>query len=140
VTNPERVVIDTNVLISAALVPTGAPARVVAYVLEHYRLLFSQPTFDELHTRLHRPKFDRYLSLEDRKLLLHDFNAAADWVDLGEVARFSRDVDDDKFLQTAINGGARWLISGDADLLVLGQVQSVRIVLPAQALAVFHSI
>lgn len=135
--NPERVVIDTNVLISAALVPGAVPSRVVAYVLQHQRLLFSEQTFEELRTRLHRPKFDRYLSLDDRKLLLHDFNAAAEWVALGEVFSFSRDRDDDKFVQTALNGGARWLVSGDADLLCLGSVQSVHIMTPAQALSVF---
>jgi uncharacterized protein len=133
----ERVVIDTNVLISAALVPGNAPSRVVAWVLQHQRLLFSEETFEELRTRLHRPKFDRYLSLEDRKLLLHDFNAAADWVALEEVASFSRDRDDDKFVQTALNGGARWLVSGDVDLLCLGSVQLVKIMTPAQALTVF---
>ena len=132
--NPERVVIDTNVFISAALVPGAVPSRVVAYVLQHQRLLFSEQTFEELRTRLHRPKFDRYLSLDDRKLLLHDFNAAADWVALDEVSSFSRDKDDDKFVQTALNGGARWLVSGDADLLCLGSVQSVQIVTPGQAL------
>ena len=135
--NPERVVIDTNVLISAALVPGAVPSRVVAYVLQHQRLLFSEQTFEELRTRLHRPKFDRYLSLDDRKLLLHDFNAAAEWVALGEVSSFSRDREDDKFVQTALNGGARWLVSGDADLLCLGSVQTVQIITPAQALSVF---
>ena len=135
--NPERVVIDTNVLISAALVPGAVPSRVVAYVLQHQRLLFSEQTFEELRTRLHRPKFDRYLSLDDRKLLLHDFNAAAEWVALGEVFSFSRDRNDDKFVQTALNGGARWLVSGDADLLCLGSVQTVQIMTPAQALSVF---
>ena len=135
--NPERVVIDTNVLISAALLPGATPSRVVAYVLQHQRLLFSEQTFEELRTRLHRPKFDRYLSLDERKLLLHDFNAAAEWVALGEVFSFSRDRDDDKFVQTALNGGARWLISGDADLLCLGSVQTVQIMTPAQALSVF---
>jgi uncharacterized protein len=135
--NPERVVIDTNVLISAALVPGATPSRVVAYVLQHQRLLFSEQTFEELSTRLHRPKFDRYLSLDDRKLLLHDFNAAAEWVTLDAVSSFSRDRDDDKFVQTALSGGARWLVSGDADLLCLGSVQSVQIMTPAQALSVF---
>lgn len=134
----ERVVIDTNVLISAALLPGGTPSRLVAFVLEHQRLLFSEQTFEELRTRLYRPKFDRYLSLEDRKLLLHDFNAAADWVALDAVANFSRDHDDDKFVQTALNGGARWLVSGDADLLCLESVQSVQIVTPAQALTMFR--
>lgn len=134
---PERVVIDTNVLISAALLPGGTPSRLVAFVLEHQRLLFSEQTIEELRTRLHRPKFDRYISLDDRKLLLHDFNAAADWVALDEVSSFSRDKDDDKFVQTALNGGARWLVSGDADLLCLGSVQSVQIVTPGQALTAF---
>ena len=134
---PERVVIDTNVLISAALLPGATPSRLVACVLEYQRLLFSEQTFEELRTRLHRPKFDRYLSLDDRKLLLHDFNAAADWVALDEVSSFSRDQDDDKFVQTALNGGARWLVSGDADLLCLGSVQTVQIITPAQALAIF---
>ena len=135
--NPERVVIDTNVLISAALLPGATPSRVVAYVLQHQRLLFSEQTFEELRARLHRPKFDRYLSLDERKLLLHDFNAAAEWVALGEVFSFSRDRDDDKFVQTALNGGARWLVNGDADLLCLGSVQTVQIMTPAQALSVF---
>jgi uncharacterized protein len=81
--------------------------------------------------------FNTYLSLDDRKLLLHDFNAAADWVALREVSSFSRDRDDDKFVQTALNGEARWLVSGDADLLCLGSVQSVQIMTPAQALSVF---
>ena len=69
--------------------------------------------------------------------MLHDFNAAADWVALDEVSSFSRDQDDDKFVQTALNGGARWLVSGDADLLCLGAVQTVQIITPAQALAIF---
>jgi uncharacterized protein len=86
---------------------------------------------------LHRPKFDRYLSRDDRKLLLHDFNAAAEWVTLDAVSSFSRDRDDDKFVQTALNGGARWLVSGDADLLCAASVQSVQIMTPAQALSVF---
>ncbi len=110
----------------------------MAHVLEHQRLLFSQPTFDELQTRLLRPKFDRYISLEDRRSLLHDFNAAADWVEIqSNSERFSRDADDDKFVHTALEGQAKWLISGDADLLVLGQVRGISVFSPAQALVVF---
>ena len=80
---------------------------------------------------------DRYLSLGDRKRLLYDFNAAADWVALDEVSRFSRDRDDYKFVQTALNGGVRWLVSGDVDLSCLGSVQGVQIMTPAQALSIF---
>lgn len=134
----ERFVVDTNVLISAALSTTGPPARLVRHVLQHGHLLFSEPTFDELHTRLWRPKFDSYLRIEDRKQLLHDFRASGLWVDIpSDMAerRFSRDADDDKFVQLALAGQAMLLVSGDRDLLDLGEVGAIRILAPAQACA-----
>ncbi|MGC3986115.1 MAG: putative toxin-antitoxin system toxin component, PIN family [Pseudorhodoferax sp.] len=134
----ERAVVDTNVLISAALSAGGPPARLVRHVLQHGRLLFSDASFAELHTRLWRPKFDRYLRIEDRKQLLHDFGAAGVWVDVpaAVAARtFSRDVDDDKFLHLALAGQADLLVSGDLDLLDLGAVEGIAIVTPAQACA-----
>lgn len=121
---PQRVVIDTNVLISAALSPTGAPAQVVHGVLANHALVFSDATFLELRTRLWKPKFDRYLSLETRTALLHDFNAAAHWIKVPPALasqRFSRDIDDDMFIHAAIAGDAALLISGDSDLLVLAK-------------------
>jgi len=79
-----KLVIDTNVLISAALSTQGAPAKLVQCALAEHRLVFSQATFDELRTRLYRPKFDRFIALESRERLLHDFNACAHWVEIGE--------------------------------------------------------
>lgn len=131
-------VIDTNVLISAALSRHSPPALVVRHVLAHGHLLFSDATFAELQTRLWRPKFDRYLSIEDRKLLLHDFGAAGIWVDVPpdiRARRFSRDADDDAFVHAALAGHARLLVSGDQDLLALGAVESIAILTPAQAWA-----
>jgi len=117
----ERAVVDTNVLISAALSRCSAPARIVGLLLRHATLVFSRPTFRELETRLWRPKFDRYLDIERRRLLLHDFEHAAYWVELPAtpMPAYSRDPDDDVFLHTAQHGGAQWLISGDKDLLEL---------------------
>ena len=121
---PQRVVIDTNVLISAALSPAGAPAQVVHAVLARHVMVFSDATFLEFKTRLWKPKFDRYLSLEARSALLHDFNAAAYWVKVSpQLAsqRFSRDADDDMFIHAAIASASAALISGDMDLLVLAK-------------------
>jgi len=130
-----RAVVDTNVLISAALLAASVPARLVRHLLLHGRVLFSEDTFAELEQRLWRPKFDRYVSTDMRKALLHDWAAAAEWVPVhGTPQRFSRDPDDDKFIHAAVAGRADVLISGDADLLELGAVHGVPILPPAQVL------
>ena len=127
--------IDTNVLISAALSARGAPARLVQLVLDRGVLVFSGPTFEELKTRLYRPKFDTYISLELREAVLHDLSAAARWVEIGEPARYCRDRGDDMFIETALAARAGIVVSGDQDLLQAPPIQGLRILNPQQALA-----
>jgi len=134
-----RVVIDTNVLISAALLGKSTPALAVQLALQHGRMVFSESTFAELETRLWRAKFDRYLTLEARKSLLHDWRAVSDWVSPAVTTRHSRDATDDMFVHAALVAGAELLISGDADLLDLGAVAAVTILTPAQALKLIQA-
>lgn len=118
----DAVVLDTNVWISAALTLHGAPAQVVHKVLGAGQVIFSDETFHELELRLWKPKFDRYISRELRRAILHDAKAAAHWVHpsvkITSIAN-SRDADDDKFLHAALAANAAWLVTGDQDLLVL---------------------
>ena len=119
-----RIVIDTNVLISAALSPNGAPAQLLQQVLTEHLLVFSSETFAELESRLRKPKFDRYINLDERKILLHDLSASAVWVAIAPelVAKtYSRDADDDMFVHAALAAEADLLITGDQDLLVLAK-------------------
>lgn len=137
-----RVVVDTNVWISAALSTGGAPAQLVNKVLLVGIPVFSDATFEELEQRLWKPKFDRYLSLEIRRAILRDAKAVADWVkpapEITSTAH-SRDPDDDKFVHAALAAAAPWLVTGDHDLLVLASGfelpdSTLRIVSPAAAL------
>src|SRR3546814_15728743 len=95
----ERAVVETNVLISAALSPRSAPAQIVDCLLQHATLVFSQETFQGLETRLWRHKFDHYLDIDRRRLLLHDFAAVAPWLDLPAPPRpaYSRNPNDAMF-------------------------------------------
>jgi putative PIN family toxin of toxin-antitoxin system len=131
-----KLVIDTNILISAALSAQGAPAKMVLCVLARHSFVFSQATFDELRTRIYRPKFDRYISLDDRERLLRDFNASAMWVEAGAPGLYCRDRDDDHFIEAALKAQADYLISGDKDLLDAPPVQGLRVVSVHQALEV----
>lgn len=138
----DAVVLDTNVWISAALSHHGAPAQIVHKVLGDRRVIFSDATFQELELRLWKPKFDRYISMELRRAILHDAKAAAYWVnpsaEFTSVA-YSRDADDDKFVHAALAANAAWLVTGDQDLLVLAagltaSGSTVKILSPSEAL------
>lgn len=134
----QPVVLDTNVWISAALSSPGPPARVMHHVLAHGLPAFSRHTFNELETRLWKPKFDRYISMDLRRHLLHDLKAAAVWVEVpAEIAAqsFSRDRDDDAFLHAALVAQAAWLVTGDQDLLTVLAMPELPRLTPAAAMA-----
>lgn len=134
---PQRVVVDTNVWISAALSPRGAPSQLARCVLARGTVVFSTETFAELEQRLWKPKFDRYLNPDRRRRILHDLSAIALWVEpparITDV-RHSRDVDDHKFIHVALAAHAPWLVSGDQDLLMATAPPALVILTPADAL------
>lgn len=53
----DRVVLDSNVLISAVISPLGKPFACLAWVHDHATLIASRDLIDEVETRLARPKF-----------------------------------------------------------------------------------
>lgn len=133
----ERVVIDTNVLLSAALSPDSIPATLVDVVLQIGKLVFSKTTFAELDARIWQPKFDRYLPMERRRRLLREANSSALWVDVpAELERcsYSRDPKDNAFIHAAIASGASRLVTGDNDLLCLHPLSGLHILSPRLAL------
>jgi uncharacterized protein len=130
-----KVALDSNVWLSAALSPFGAPAQVVRYVLLSGTPVFSEATFNEFETMLWRPKFDRYISLEVRRALLRDIKGAAHWVTIPPALAaqtYCRDPDDDVFIQAALAANAPYLISGDRDLLAVKPITGLQIVSPAR--------
>lgn len=134
------VVIDTNVWISGLLSASGAPAQLTRQAVRNGRPVFSAETFAELRERLWRPKFDRYITLEQRKRFLLDLESIACWTEVPPTIAgqpLCRDPADDKFLHLALAADANWLITGDQDLLVLADTataQGVRTLSPAEAL------
>ena len=130
--NAERVVLDTNILISAALRPSGPPRAVLDSVRsENGVLLFSEETFAELRSRILRPKFDRYVGLKGRETYLAQLYAVSEWVSISGATLGCRDPDDDKLLETALLGEADCLVTGDRDLLAMSPFRKLPILSPA---------
>lgn len=127
-------VLDTNILISRLLIPAGTAGRAVDLALANGVLLVSDVTLGELAEVLARPKFDPYVTVADRANFIRLLGGVSRVVPI--VARFHacRDPNDDKFLDVAINGAARALITGDRDLLALDPFHGVRIIPPAESL------
>ena len=131
----ERVVLDTNVLISGLLFARSTPAKAVDKAVTNAQLVATADTLRELIAKLHSPKFDRYVRRDRRDALLERVVSLVDIVDVLQSIRASRDRKDDKFLEAAANGRAGVIVTGDKDLLELDPFRGIAIVSPAAYLA-----
>lgn len=129
-----RVVADTNVLVSRLILPESLPAQVLRQVELNCLLLFSESTMYELADVLSRRKFDRYISLDDRRGFVERLGKIAEFIPIIQLVRECRDPRDDKFLEVALNGGADVIITGDADLLAMHPWRGTSILAPTDYL------
>lgn len=127
-------VLDTNVLISRLLAPRGVAAQAVDHALARGIMLVSEETLHELVDVLGRPKFDPFVSREDRRQFVQLLGGVARIVPIPRKLRACRDPKDDKFLDVAVNGGAAAIITGDRDLFELDPFHGIRILDPANFL------
>lgn len=123
-----RAILDTNVLISALLFP-GLPSRLVAAWQEGQFLPVVSPSIlDEYLRALAYPKFK--LTAEEISGLLEE--AFLPFIETvrtkGAPFKLLADPDDAKFIECALAADVPWIVSGDADLLDVGRVQTVQIV------------
>jgi len=130
----ERVVVDTNVLVSRLLLPRSTAARAVRHIIEEELLLVSEASLDELADVLSRNKFDAYVSVEDRQAFFRLLVRIAEIVPISTSIQACRDPKDDKFLELAISGEASWIVTGDQDLLVLNPFRDIHVAAPSEFL------
>ncbi|MEH1896369.1 MAG: putative toxin-antitoxin system toxin component, PIN family [Nostoc sp.] len=65
--NHKLIVIDTNVLLSAALSRNGTARKALDKVYKEFKIAQSNEIYQELNTRIYKRKFDKYISDEDRQ-------------------------------------------------------------------------
>ena len=129
----ERVVLDTNVVLSGLLFSSGNPGLSFLRAQDG-QLLGSDATLLELAEVMNRPRFDRYLDRALRAQLVAEYMNACEVVPIVYPIRACRDPKDDKFLEVAVHGRADAIISGDGDLLALNPFRGIAILTPREYL------
>jgi putative PIN family toxin of toxin-antitoxin system len=129
---PPRLVIDTNVFVSGLISGAGSPARILRAV-RHKRAvhLVSDPIVEEYLRMLDYPRIRKFKNITDT--FVADIAAylvyQTERVELQSRIGISPDPDDDVFLNTAVDGRATLLVSGDkTDLLALQSIGGIPIV------------
>lgn len=134
-----RAVVDTNVLLSG-LLWHGTPHRLVERVRTGALTLVSSPALlAELAEVIGRAKFQAILVRSDTNAeqMLAQVRQLAEIVDPPPLPMpVGRDADDDAVLALAVAAQPDLIVSGDDDLLVLGAYDGIRILSPADALAI----
>ena len=129
-----RVVLDTNVLVSALLFSGEMGRLITGWKDGAFRPVFSRDTFDEFRRVLAYPKFS--LTVQEIEVLIEDeVLPFCEVIETGEeVNGLCRDPADDKFLSCAVAAAASFIVSGDRDLLDLGSFCNIPIITAADFL------
>jgi putative PIN family toxin of toxin-antitoxin system len=122
-----RVVLDTNTLVSALLFRGTACRLVPLWQSGRMTLLVSRPILEEYLRVFAYPKF-RLTEQEIRGLVEEEVLPFVETVrPTRQLLVPCRDPEDQKFLECAVTGRARYLVTGDQDLRVLGTYRRVSI-------------
>lgn len=116
---PAAVVLDTNVLVSAFLNPHGFPAKLLdAWIGGAFQVVISAPLMEELARALSKPRLMLKYGYSDQDLreYLERIVSRAQEVSLAGEVVLSRDPKDNPVIETALMGGAHFLVSRDEDL------------------------
>ncbi|MYF00248.1 MAG: putative toxin-antitoxin system toxin component, PIN family [Gammaproteobacteria bacterium] len=132
-----RVVLDTNVLVSALISSSGPPGQLLSAVKRgDMTLVTSEYQLEELRKVLARERLRPYIKPEEAQDLIGNLETVGTLIFELPECRLSPDPADNPILATAIAGNANLIVSGDkTDMLALGHVDDIRIVSPATALA-----
>lgn len=126
-TRANRIVVDTNVWISTLI-----SRRLNRWIREEFDLLFSEELFEELKSTSAKRKFSRYFGTKDVDALIRLLRDVVEMVDVRSKVELCRDPKDNFLLALAKDGDADYLITGDADLLVLKEFEKTKIVTLAE--------
>ena len=133
-----KIVLDTNVFVSALINPRGKPAQILNYVFENKVRLFTSPSIiEELERVLSYPKLVKRHGLEKQELkkFVSDLLSILSLVEGKKAIEvIAEDPADNNYLSCVVDAKADFIVSGDIHLLNLREYEGIQIITPAQFL------
>lgn len=121
-----NVVIDTNVVISG-LFFGGYPRKVIESVIEDLCIAYaSSSIIIEYNKVIQRIVIDKKNQIDIS--LYDDYLAKIEIIPSEAKVEISRDIDDNKFIECAMDSNSLYVISGDQDLLVIKEYKGIQII------------
>ena len=120
-----RIIIDTNIVISGAFF-NGLPKTILKSVAdEKFDVFISDEILKEYHKSVNEMlEKDKY---HLNFALFEAFMKNIKMIESKSNVKICRDPDDDKFINCAIDAKAIYIVSGDKDLLTIGQYEDIEI-------------
>lgn len=124
------VVFDTGVIVRGLIDPYSWWGKVIFDHGPKYQLIVAEPVVKEYLRVILRPELtSKYKVVPGRGITaVLDLINNAKVVELKDIPRVCRDPGDDKFVATAKVGGAKFIVTEDQDLLVLGEHDGIRVI------------
>lgn len=136
-----KVVLDTNIVVSAIISADGNPAKIIEKLfleeIENYTMV---EIIDEIREVLERPKISDRINPDIKEFTLSNFEVFSEVImPLIKLNKVPDDPDDNKFLECAITANVQYIVSGDSHLLDLKEFMGIKIVTPLEFIEVMNA-
>ena len=133
-----RIVLDTNILVSALITKGTPPDQIYqAWLRNEVELVTSTAQIEEVADVLGRPRMRRYVDADEAAQMVAAIHQRVTVLRDVPVARRSPDPKDDAILAAVVAGEAERVVSGDRkDMLALGHVEGIPIRSAREALGI----
>lgn len=131
----QNVVVDASVLFSAVLRPGSVPDQSLQIARTQFRLALSDAVLAEVSDVFGRRYLRGKIDAKEIQAFVQQLAARARRIAPGRAVVECRDPSDNKYLELALAADAVAIVTGDRDLLELDPWRGIRIVTPAQFLA-----
>ena len=134
-----RLVIDTNVFVSALISTRSIPALLLDEAEKNYTLFISKEILGEVEDVISRKKFG--FSTQKISSAMEAILSFSEIINPDiKVDVIKSDPDDNKILECAIACKASYIVSGDSHLLDLREYGSIKIINPKTALELLNNL